>query len=131
MLTTKVSKILIADAEKPTAKLIEKALASPEYKTKSVCDGNTCLAMLLEFEFDLVILNLSLPKRSGFLILEYIRCNTDLTLPIIALVEKHSSRHEQLANLLEVDAYIRKPLNVEAICKTVEQKIAQHLSRRH
>lgn len=75
-------------------------------------DGNLGLAIALAKKPDLIVTDVVLPKRSGFLVIEYLRRNTVLDCPIVILTSNDGRRHREYAELLGVQKYFVKPVRV-------------------
>ena len=64
--------ILIVEDEKNISNLIEMALSRHGHKTDCVFDGESCADVLEKKHFDLILLDVMLPKISGFELMDYI-----------------------------------------------------------
>ncbi len=82
-------------------------------------DGNQGLALAERENPDLMILDMMMPKRSGFLVLEKLRRLRDVPLPVIMITGNEGSRHKAYAELLGVSDYIRKPFAMERLINAV------------
>ena len=77
-----VGKILIVEDEKNISKLISDTLALGKYDTDRAFDGEEALEKIEQQEFDLIILDVMLPKLDGFELMEKIKSRN---IPIIFL----------------------------------------------
>ena len=68
---------------------------------------------------DLVILDMMMPKRSGFLVLERIRRSRPVPLRVIMVTANEGSRHKAYAEMLGVDDYLRKPFAIDRLLESV------------
>lgn len=66
-------RILIVEDEKPIANLITMNLRMEDYNCTTVYDGEEAADMLEKRTFDLVLLDIMLPKINGYELFEYIR----------------------------------------------------------
>ncbi|MDO8493394.1 MAG: response regulator [bacterium] len=66
-------KILIADDEKPTARAMETKFNLAGFEAKAVFDGAEALEALSKDKFDLLLLDLMMPKKDGFTVLEELK----------------------------------------------------------
>lgn len=82
-----VNKILIAEDEAPIANLLRTALEGADYRCVWAADGAAAADLLETEPFDLVLLDIMLPKADGYEVLEY--CGT-LDVPVIFLTAKGS-----------------------------------------
>jgi len=94
------------------------------YEVESVFDGEEALNKIYEKNYDLVILDIKLPRIDGFSIAEEIRKNKNT--PIIFLTSLNSEKDVERGFLIGGDDYIKKPfslkelkLRVDAILKRV------------
>lgn len=75
-------------------------------------------------EPDLVILDMMMPKRSGFLVLEKLRRTRPVPMRIIMITANEGSRHKAYAEMLGVDDYIRKPFAMDRLVDSVQKLLA-------
>lgn len=70
---------------------------------------------------DLVLLDLVLPSQSGRAILELIRASAPLTtIPVVIMTGEAGEEDEAACRLLQVEAYLVKPLDVPKFMKVIE-----------
>ena len=111
--------ILIIDDDSEIIDTLQPILTSNGYEILTAQDGNQGLETAEEMQPDLVILDMMMPKRSGFLVLEQLR-KKDKTKPaIIMITANEGSRHRVYAEMLGVDAYIRKPFAIDKLTDQV------------
>jgi len=110
-------KILIVDDDSEVLASIDSALQAEGALTQTCGDGNTAVRICEADPPDLVVLDMMLPKRSGFLVLEKIK-----QLPsaprVIMVTANEGRRHQQYAENLGVDGYLLKPLRLERLILT-------------
>ena len=80
-----MNKILIAEDEAPIANLIRSALEDAGYHCTWASDGTAAADLLDSTPFDLVLLDIMLPKADGYEVLEYCK---GLEVPVIFLTAK-------------------------------------------
>jgi DNA-binding response OmpR family regulator len=73
---------------------------------------------------DLVILDMMMPKRSGFLVLEKLRRSRPIPIRIVMITANEGNRHKAYAEMLGVDDYIRKPFAMDRLIDTIERLLA-------
>lgn len=117
--TTK--KILIVDDDYEIIDSIRYALEGEGYVVVVARDGNQALALAERENPDLMILDMMMPKRSGFLVLEKLRRARENPLPVIMITGNEGSRHKAYAELLGVSDYIRKPFAMDRLLQAVEK----------
>jgi DNA-binding response OmpR family regulator len=72
-----------------------------------------------------MILDMMMPKRSGFLVLEKLRRTRETLLPVIMITGNEGSRHKAYAELLGVSDYIRKPFAMDRLLQSVADLLGQ------
>ncbi len=112
-------RILIVDDDEDVREAFETALQSEGAETLGVDDGNKAVAVCAEDPPDIVLLDMMLPKRSGFLVLEKIKGHEDSPL-VIMVTANEGRRHQAYAESLGVDAYLLKPVPLERLIETCE-----------
>jgi DNA-binding response OmpR family regulator len=114
-------RILLVDDDAEIVEAMRYALEKQGYQIFIARDGNQGLAMAEVEHPDLVILDMMMPKRSGFLVLEKL-CRADLkTAKVIMITANEGSRHKEYAERLGVDDYIRKPFAMDKLVEAVQR----------
>lgn len=116
-------RILLVDDDAEIIESLRLALESNGYKVLIARDGNQGLALSERENPDLVILDMMMPKRSGFLVLEKMRRTRDTPLRVIMITANEGSRHKAYAEMLGVDDYIRKPFPMDRLIESVQRLI--------
>ena len=114
-------RILLVDDDREIVESMRVALTAAGYEVLIARDGNQGLAMTERENPDLVILDMMMPKRSGFLVLERLRRTRPVPLRIIMVTANEGSRHKAYAETLGVDDYIRKPFAIDRLLTSVER----------
>lgn len=106
--------ILIVDDDPEVLESINQALQIEGALTQTCSDGNTAVRICEVDPPMLVVLDMMLPKRSGFLVLERIK---KLASPprVIMVTANEGKRHQQYAENLGVDGYLLKPVRLERL----------------
>ena len=124
--TTKAAakkRVLLVDDDTEIIDSIRYALESKGYQIFIARDGNQGLAMAESEDPDLVILDMMMPKRSGFLVLEKLRRTREVPVRVIMITANEGSRHKAYAEMLGVDDYIRKPFPMDRLIESVQRLI--------
>jgi DNA-binding response OmpR family regulator len=103
-------RILLVDDEEAVQKLLTYPLRKEGYQVVPALDGSEALERLREDDFDLVVLDVMLPRRDGFDVCRQIRSRS--TVPIIMLTAKAEELDKVLGLELGADDYITKPFSV-------------------
>ncbi len=101
-------RVLVVEDERDLTYLITRNLEVEGHAVTSAADGDEACDMLRERSFDLVILDLMLPKRSGLDVLRDLR-RTDTLLPVIIVTARSAVSDRVLGLKLGADDYITKP----------------------
>ena len=119
----KGKRILLVDDDAEIVESLRLALESNGYTVLVARDGNQGLALSERENPDLVILDMMMPKRSGFLVLEKMRRTRDTPLRVIMITANEGSRHKAYAEMLGVDDYIRKPFPMDRLIDSVKRLV--------
>ncbi len=117
-------RVLIVDDDGEIVESVKYALEQRGYAVLIARDGNQGLAMAEREDPDLVILDMMMPKRSGFLVLEKLRRSRPVPLRVIMITANEGSRHKAYAEMLGVDDYIRKPFAMDRLMESVDRLLA-------
>jgi len=117
----KKKRILLVDDDYEIIESLQTALEARGYQIIVARDGNQGLAMAERDDPDLVILDMMMPKRSGFLVLEKLRRTKAVPMRIIMITANEGSRHKAYAEMLGVDDYIRKPFAMDRLMASVDR----------
>lgn len=103
-------RILIAEDDTALAGFVRKGLEAEHYAVDVSADGEQTRALATEVDFDLVVLDLNLPRLDGVTILRQVRCQKP-SVPILILTAR--SRVEERVALLDAgaDDYLVKPFS--------------------
>ena len=112
-------RILLVDDDREIVESVRIAMEAEGYEVVIARDGNQGLAMAEREDPDLVILDMMMPKRSGFLVLEKLRRTRSIPMRIIMVTANEGSRHKAYAEMLGVDDYIRKPFAMDRLIDSV------------
>jgi DNA-binding response OmpR family regulator len=118
-------RILLVDDDREIIDSMRYALESAGYEVLIARDGNQGLALAEREDPDLVILDMMMPKRSGFLVLEKLRRTRPLPVKIIMVTANEGSRHKAYAETLGVDDYIRKPFAIDRLLSSVNHLLGE------
>lgn len=114
--------ILIIEDDEKISTLLLQSLVKKNFSVETAFDGETGLTMATGKKFDLIILDLMLPKVDGFLILKTLRA-TGNKVPILILSAKETV--EDIVNGLKTgaDDYLVKPFSMNELLARVETLI--------
>ena len=117
-------RVLLVDDDKEVIDSIKYALEANDFAVETAEDGNQGLAMAEKNTPDLLILDMMMPKRSGFLVLEQLRRDGNDSVKVIMITGNEGNRHQQYAELLGVDDYIRKPFPMDRLVESAKSLLS-------
>jgi DNA-binding response OmpR family regulator len=117
-----VSRILIAEDEVRLASFLEKGLRASGFVTTTVGDGVSAQAMANDDDFDLLILDLSLPRKDGLEVLRDLRA-AGRRIPVIVLTAR-GDPHDRVEGLeTGANDYLPKPFHFEELVARVRVQL--------
>lgn len=107
--------ILVVDDDPDVLTTVRMAFEAAGAKVNTANDGNKAVDMAKRLDPDLIVLDMMMPKRSGFLVMESIKPNKEVgTRPyVIMITANEGKRHELYARHLGVDEYLSKPFSLD------------------
>ena len=114
-----ITTILTIEDDDAIRQGIVDALEFQKYRVLSAADGNTGFQLAREAEYDLMLLDLALPGKPGFEILEHIR-KLRPTQPIIILTAKGQESDRIKGLKLGADDYVVKPFSIRELLARIE-----------
>ena len=103
-------KVLVVDDERLIVKGIKFSLVQDDMEVDCAYDGEEALEMAKKTEYDIVLLDVMLPKMDGFEVCQRIREFSNM--PIIMLTAKGDDMDKILGLEYGADDYITKPFNI-------------------
>ena len=119
-----MSRILIVEDEPAILFGLEADLKKEGYQVEVAEDGETGLACAKEGGFDLIVLDIMLPKKDGFEVCRELRLAGDRT-PILLLTARSGEAEKVMGLDLGADDYVTKPFSP----KELRARIRAHLRR--
>ena len=117
-------KILLVEDEIRIAEFVMPGLKLAGFDAEHLSDGVSGLDAILEHRFDLVVLDVMLPKMNGFDVLAKVREQGN-TVPIIMLTAKSELPDRLAAFELGVDDFLPKPFFVEELIARIKSLIGR------
>ena len=121
-------KILVADDEADILSTMTLALGELNQTILSAADGLAALGLAEAEDPDIVVLDVMLPKRGGFQILQKLKGNPSMKgkRPLVCMVTGNEGmRHKEFAERHGVDDYLRKPFPIGHLLDIVRDFIAR------
>ena len=119
-------KVLVVDDEKLIVKGLRFSLEQDDMEVDCAYDGEEALEMVKRKEYDMILLDVMLPKYDGFEVCRQIRDFSDV--PVIMLTAKGEDMDKILGLEYGADDYITKPFNileVKARMKAIMRRVAK------
>jgi DNA-binding response OmpR family regulator len=115
--------VLIVDDDPDVVMAITRVLEEQGAKVTAAVDGAEAVEFAEQEQPDLVVLDMMLPKRSGFLVLERIKKGKPKgSKPRVVMITGNlGSRHKIYAESLGVDDYINKPFRMDRLLAAIEK----------
>ena len=113
-------RVLIVDDERDILEAFDAAFQSEDAMTLTASDGDEAVRICNEDPPDIVILDMMLPKRSGFLVLERIK-GVENSPIVIMVTANEGKRHQAYGESLGVDAYLLKPVPLGQLIDVAER----------
>lgn len=114
-------KILIIEDEIHIVEILKFNLEKEGYEIKAAFDGEKGLKIALNDEFDLILLDIMLPKMDGFEVCRKIRISSEI--PIIMLTAREEEVDKVLGLELGADDYITKPFAIKELMARIKANI--------
>ena len=103
-------RILVAEDDSPLASFISKGLTSEQFAVDVAKDGEEAVNLVSECDYDLMVLDLKLPRLGGFEVLERVRRKKP-SLPIVVLSGMNRTEDRVRGLDLGADDYLTKPFS--------------------
>jgi DNA-binding response OmpR family regulator len=117
-----VASILIADDEKRIAAFIQKGLRAAGYATHVAHDGVSALELAQTDEFDLLVLDVNMPGKTGFEVLEELR-GSGSRIPIIMLTARTEVADTVAGLEGGADDYLGKPFRFDELLARIRLRM--------
>jgi len=115
---------LVADDDTSVRDSLSRVLADADYEVTAVADGQLVLDRLTGARFDVLILDLDLPVRSGWEVLDSLK-NSHPALPTIVITGLPDARTARAARPLAV--FMEKPIEAWALLDAIARLLASSL----
>ena len=119
-------RILIIEDEIKLAEALAQIFAKNRYNTDIATDGEMGLDMALDKIYDLIVLDIMLPKKNGLKILEEVRA-AGSTVPIILLTAKDDVTDKVRGLDLGADDYVTKPFSSEELLARIRALLRRNV----
>jgi DNA-binding response OmpR family regulator len=118
-------RILVVEDEKNMNRLISEALEDEKYSVDSCFDGQEALDYAMAAEYDVIVLDVNLPKMDGFTVVERLRdrgCGT----PVLFLTARDSVMDKVTGLNAGGDYYLTKPFSFDELRAVVKVMVRKY-----
>ncbi len=117
-------RILVVDDDPDLVTAITTALQDTGAEIDQARDGAVAVDKATSDKPDLVILDIMLPQKSGFLVLERLKSMGENRPRVVMITGNQGRRHKQYAEALGVDEYLNKPFRMEKLLEVTEKLLS-------
>jgi len=115
-----MAKILVADDSLAELQIIQQTLQSTGYSIVTVMDGEAAEAKAKSEKFDLIILDVIMPKKNGFQVCREIKTyDQTKNIPVIMVTSKDQESDKFWGMKQGADEYLTKPFTKSSLISTV------------
>ena len=118
--------VLLVDDDRDILAAMEATMEDLGVNILTASDGNAAVEQAEKNQVDLVVLDVMLPRRSGFLVMEKLKRGKKQSDPprVVMITANQGARHRAYAENLGVDAYINKPFRMEKLIDSVKKLLS-------
>jgi DNA-binding response OmpR family regulator len=120
MQAPRCKRVLIVDDNPQFLDAARVLLEERGFEVRLARDGNEGLAMAERESPDLIVLDLMMPGRSGFGVIDRLRRRSDLGPRILVVTANEEERHSKIALSKGADRYLRKPFEMSELLAAVD-----------
>lgn len=120
-------KILLIEDDQPTGSVLAGLLTAQRYIVNLATDGQTGLELAQKFEYDLILLDVVIPKLDGISVCKQLRAE-GYSHPILLLTAKDSSSDRVLGLDAGADDYVVKPFDPEELMARIRALLRRQQS---
>jgi len=112
-------KLLLAEDEKDLSNAFSRVLRHYQYEVDQAFDGQQALDMLAETSYDLLILDVMMPKKNGFEVLKELRDGKS-NIPVLVLTAKSELDDKLEGFEVGADDYLTKPFQIQELLARIK-----------
>jgi len=121
---TKKSTILVVDDEDALRTVLSGELTSEGYEVKAAADGDEAISEVEQASFDLVLLDIKMPRMNGFEVLKYIKEKHSQT-KVVMLTGFADLKNAIESKKLGADDFVSKPYDLVDLLTTIERVLSE------
>jgi DNA-binding response OmpR family regulator len=119
-MTVARKRVLVVDDDRELVESVRVALVTRGYDVVVAWDGTQALARVEQYRPDLMLLDMVMPRRSGFTVLDRMRRQGMPATPIIMMTGNDEQRHQDAAAQRGVLVFLHKPFAIEQLVSEVD-----------
>jgi|ERR1035437_1326358 DNA-binding response OmpR family regulator len=112
-------KILICEDNKLAMKTLVYVLEKEGFETDKAEDGNIAISLMQKNIYDLILMDIHLPFRSGMELVKYLRSDLKLDTPVLVLSAFSDPQMKRQAGELGISGYFVKPLKLTDLIEQI------------
>lgn len=113
-------RVLVVDDDNSIRESVAMALEERGFQVLQARDGNEGLSRIERDAPDLVVLDMMIPRRSGFAVLDHLRIRPNAGPKVVMVSGSTNPHHEQTALAKGAAAYVRKPFDLAQLIAQIE-----------
>jgi DNA-binding response OmpR family regulator len=117
----KIKRVLVVDDDLQFAEATRIALERRGYEVFLAHDGHQGLVSAERESPDLIVLDVMMPRRSGFGVLERVRRQSGAGPRIVMITANEEPRHQEFATSRGADAFLQKPFDLRDLIAAVDR----------
>jgi DNA-binding response OmpR family regulator len=113
-------RVLVVDDDESICESLAMALTEHGHQVLLASDGNAGLSCIERDAPDVVVLDMMIPRRSGFAVLDHLQKRPTAGPKVVMVSGSTDPRHEQMALAKGASAFFRKPFDVAQLIAEIE-----------
>lgn len=119
-------RILVTDDDREIRELLQNLLEMQGYEVLTAADGMAAITSVTKYKPDLMVLDVSMPRMSGFQTCQTIRRMKGYNeIPVIFLTAKKSEQDKQFGARIGADVYLTKPYNQNELLYSIAKLLRE------
>ncbi len=119
-----MTKVLAVDDYEEILNIIETKLSRNGYEVRTLADSTAAMDVIREFRPDLILLDIMMPKITGFDLCDSIKSDPDLKdIKVIFLTAKDMDFTRKKAEEVGADGFMSKPFSPKELLEYINQKL--------
>ena len=119
-------KVLLIEDEKNIASFIERSLQAAGYQVVTAFDGETGLEILEASDFDVIVLDVILPRHNGWEVCQQVRQRLQRDTPILMLSAMNHTNHIVKGLEAGADDYMAKPFKMNELLARLQALVRRY-----